>query len=543
MAVNLLRGKIDEMSKSRPSGYGMTDAGKTWCLKALHPADEGVPLCGMPDSTNFPTVTNSYNMLFRLNKSSAVTTPNWGFDLSIVPDFIQPIVFQQKDASGTPIGNWGEFLNPQLQVVGTSTYDNNRAAFMEIYEQWRMTYMSVTITQDAPALADEGLITACQAPTRWVETNPCLWQCTSGDSKDPVLNSKLKMNGCPSSAPPPLYLYNATTYPHVHSYFDQDMPSNFVQSGVTMPGGFVGKAKDGCYMPIKLTESAFEWKTAADVWLLGPHADEADDHPDAYPITIPSTDTYSLEWPYGYVDYQSTTPENGPNIFTAFLNQTAAPLGSWICGGSPILPWANQVVGHINLMNLDANAGIEIRVRMGMEARVGPGTLLTPQMKLSASVDEQAMYSYFAISRQLADAYPGSYNDLGKLWEVIKSIGRGLKPVLSAIPMTAPFVQPIEMLGDVVDSWVGSPKGQGPGKRQQQRQPVKTMEQAIASSVANQLNGRTQVVSKRPQPQKLTKAQKRARREALSQGLAPGGYARTEKLLWDDKSQTFSVRP
>jgi hypothetical protein len=494
MSVNLLRGKVDEMAKSRPSGLGTSEAGRTWCLKALHPADEGVPLAGMPDASNFPSVTSCLNVLFRVNAPTTLATPTWGFDMSVLPDLIQPLCLLRHDNSGVSDPFWGGLLNPQYEVAGASTYDNNRASFLAVYEQWRMTYMSVTITQDAPALADEGIITAVQTPSRWVETNPTLWNVTDPGRKSTDFDALKEKMGCKSVAPSAVFGAQLVTLPHVHSFNPSDNPTTLFATGVSMPGAYVGKAKDGLYMPLKLTKDAFDWKTQSDCWMLGNTLTEMDATPSAWPNLVPIV-ANSPNWPYGYSDYTATSPSNGATPVWAAWAQapSGGQIGGWTYGGSPLMPWANGILGHINVVNADKAASFQIRLRMGIEARVGPGTFMTPQQHLSYDVDEQAISTYFAISRQLADGYPGSYNDLGKLWEVIKSIGRSLKPVLSAVPMTQPFVGPISMLGDVVDSWVGkSPKGRVPEFSVQQKRQT-------PSSVGRMLEGRTQVSRRAPQ--------------------------------------------
>jgi hypothetical protein len=48
--------------------------------------------------------------------------------------------------------------------------------------------------------------------------------------------------------------------------------------------------------------------------------------------------------------------------------------------------------------------------------------------------DCRALDTYFAIARELKDAYPADYNDLGKIWDIISRVGKKVLPVLKVMP-------------------------------------------------------------------------------------------------------------
>jgi hypothetical protein len=101
-------------------------------------------------------------------------------------------------------------------------------------------------------------------------------------------------------------------------------------------------------------------------------------------------------------------------------------------------------VAHVSARNLALSTSYSFFFRYGIEMQVKPDSFLAPQMKLSPPYDPVALDSYFAIARELKDAYPSDYNDLGKLWDVIKSAASVALPVLS---MAGPYGKSAAMVG------------------------------------------------------------------------------------------------
>jgi hypothetical protein len=98
--------------------------------------------------------------------------------------------------------------------------------------------------------------------------------------------------------------------------------------------------------------------------------------------------------------------------------------------------------------------------------------------------DQVALDTYFAIARELKDAYPADYNDLGKIWDAISAASKKALPFLKKVPG---FSIPANLIGGVVTAgdWMRKagktppPKGKGKGKgkkkkpqqKQQQKKP------------------------------------------------------------------------
>lgn len=55
-----------------------------------------------------------------------------------------------------------------------------------------------------------------------------------------------------------------------------------------------------------------------------------------------------------------------------------------------------------------------------------PGTTLASFQRTSPVYDAMALAAYFSISRELKDAYPAEYNDLGKILGTIANVAKGV---------------------------------------------------------------------------------------------------------------------
>jgi hypothetical protein len=95
----------------------------------------------------------------------------------------------------------------------------------------------------------------------------------------------------------------------------------------------------------------------------------------------------------------------------------------------------NGNVAHLSARNLSNQTSFTFHFRIGIEIQLDPSSTLTPQLKLSPPFDPKALDVYFAIARELKDAYPADYNDAGKLWGAIKEALMVIAPpLLAAIP-------------------------------------------------------------------------------------------------------------
>jgi len=285
-----------------------------------------------------------------------------------------------------------EFQNPQL--TGPS-HGAKYVVFAGMAQRWRLAYASVTMHQDGPSLANQGSIVVSQPPVQ-------PYVARYGTSST-VTNSFI------SSTP-------------VHSYSVEDYP-NF-NTSQSMPNAYFARSKDGVYVPLKLTSTCQNWTSDADAVTN-----------DA-PRFGGSTNNFMLgDYNPHFVWPHWSTETLVMNLATGALACTRT---------SPLL---NATVAHICGENLSPETKMTCMFRFGIEVQVEPSSVLSPQQHLSPEHDPVALDTYFRIARELKDAYPADYNDLGKIWDAIASAAQYALPMLKTM---GPYGQALSLGGRAV---------------------------------------------------------------------------------------------
>lgn len=381
--------KLRTIIDAKQMTMGDTREGGDWCIKALHPSDPLTEVQGIPDQSAVPSVAVNYQSTFTLEAPVGTDpTGSWGFNGTLFPHPINFGTFDVFDDAGTHsyIRN---HLNEQLPGVGHAQKYTNFIA--NSAERWRLMYCSVTCYLDAAGLNNQGTLVACQAPLL-----PAY-----GSLAPPAT-----VAGAPSGR------YIAT---RAAIFTSRDMPD--FNTSQAMPNAYFGTAKDGLYMPLKLTKTCQEWhSTADDNVVAGGIARKTSPNGGAWYPLWDDTDTLN-KWPF----YDLHTP--GCAAATDTLS-SQGDVTSALC---------NDTVGHFSAVNLHPGARLTLFYRYGFELQVAPQQSLTPFQKLSPRYDPRALETYFAISRELKDAYPEEFNSLGKIWEVIKGVAQTVLPVVSTM--------------------------------------------------------------------------------------------------------------
>jgi hypothetical protein len=222
-----------------------------------------------------------------------------------------------------------------------------------------------------------------------------------------------------TSYPPGGAAWNQGEYKTV-GYTEEDLPA--YAASQSMPSAYLGRSRDGAYVPLKLTETCQDWVSESDSCYVTEWTKTVT--PLTEFLNVPVTNPGQI-WPH--VDLVPRYCNvNGGNLF---VGRTTSPMLS-------------GAFAHISGRNLSNQTSFTFYVRCGIEGQVHPSSSLAPQQKLSAPYDLQALEAYFAISRELKDAYPASYNDLGKLWDEISSAARTVLPM---IPALGPLTQSVKL--------------------------------------------------------------------------------------------------
>lgn len=293
--------------------------------------------------------------------------------------------YEWTDSTGTGYGN---YMNTQLDGA---THPLKLATLRTLAQRWRLTYMSVTMYQDGPDLANQGTIVACQPAVQASRLN---W-------------SGLNAAGNGTIAAYPMECYRVGDRP----LFDN------MQS---MPNAYFGRSKEGVYMPLRLTKTCQQWRSMENAV----HVMQSD-------LGDPQETTGTYQMPAAAVP--GVYPHS--NINCAYHNPGVG------FGGEATSAMCNDVWGMIAFKNVAVTTSFTFFVRAGYEIQCQPGTPYSTHLKLSPPHDPLALDTYFRISRELKDAYPADFNDLGKIWDVISSAAKTIAPALGFIPGIGPAIQ------------------------------------------------------------------------------------------------------
>lgn len=391
--------------------------GTDWLIKALHPSDPLTEVRGIPDQSSMPTTLLNW-------QSDVVITPEqgatgtWSADLTLLPD---PCMFGRWKATDSQGVRYGFQLNSQLSPTGT--YGECLRVLLNGAERWRLAYAGVTIYQDGPTLSDQGTVVAAQVPMEPRYYSPAATATTP--------------NGDPISCA------GAVTA----TYQDTDEPS--YSELVRMPNAYFSQSKYGCYMPLKLSTNHQRWISAKDlVWDGSNWPTNLGGSPAEYPI-IPAVQTFA-KFPYGANDGS----ESGQTC--AYFDYST---GSWAPVGATRSRLMNENVAHACFTNMSTQTRLVAYFRFGVEIQCLPSSIYSPYLKLSPPYDAGAIDAYFRISRELKDAYPADYNDLGKLWGVIKGVASKILPIVGHL---GPIGQVISTVGS---AFLSSSKEREAGKK------------------------------------------------------------------------------
>jgi len=378
---------------------GNTPSGSDWCLKALHPSDPIVEVRGIPDHSAIPSICMNYQTTVTLTPDPGFTGP-WAFDMALLPhpiNFGWIKTYAESDPTTCVLQT---VLNSQLDAA---SHQEAYQSFSKQAERWRLAYASVTVYQDGADLTNQGTMVVAQVPS------------------EPRYRAVHGPLDCLTADPGVLW-----TYPRLEIWdTDENCESSDVprfDSSQGMPNAYFGRSREGAYVPLKLTQTCQDWTSAADEVYFTYALSR---NPASQAIQIPTGPTTTD--PDSHFPHFSDT---AGSLAPACVDVKAGG-GGYVVNGTPTSPMLSGNLAHICARNLALTTSYSFFFRFGIEMQVKPFSLLAPQMKLSPPYDPVALDAYFAIARELKDAYPADYNDLGKLWSVIKTAASYALPMLA----------------------------------------------------------------------------------------------------------------
>jgi len=343
----------------------------------------------------------NYQTTARLAAAEGVEVP-WNFAATMLPHPVNFGFAVPVGTDNTTVGDFSPFLNQQLEGA---THKDKMASFIGTVERFRLAYYGVSIHFDGPALSNQGSVVVNQTACA-----PLQVFCSSKNGDDVTLARSAVC--APDSTNP--------------AVFGSDFP-NYDKSA-SMPNSYTGPVKDGLYIPLKLTKTCQQWRSRSDLVHWIPPTNGGPGY-----RFIPETAT-EIDYPH-------------PGLPSLAISEGIA------IDGEVTSPFLSDVVAHVCGRNISPQAALIFTFRVGIEAQVEPGTLLSPYQRVSPSYDSQALKAYFLVSRELKDAYPVDFNDLGKLWSVISAGLKAAAPALGAVhPLVGSLMTGISGVGDLIAS-------------------------------------------------------------------------------------------
>lgn len=386
--------RLSEKIKTMTTEFGSTPDGSAWCLKALHPSDPMVEVRGIPDKSAVPSTFLNYQTVTRIN-APAGTTEDWNFVAQFQPNPVNFGWWTNTDADEIGVGTFYGIPNSQLDGVDLAAKSRMWA---NTCERWRIAYAGITVHFEGPALSNQGTLAVCQTPYA---------------PRTRTLSAK-NVDGAYVTWPDVCFP-DGTFAPSWHR--GRDYPT--FATCESMPNSYVGEAKEGCYIPMKLTKTCQQWLSNSDRVAWSQSMTDVSSNDEC--IKLPSTAT-QLGYPH-------------PGLPCAFINSAGTA-----SSGANMPKNGSDIVANLIGRYLSPATALVVECRYGFEIQCEPGSALSPFLRMCPMYDSQAIKTYFAIARELKAAYPADYNDLGKLWDVIKRVASVVGPSLAFVPKIGPLL-------------------------------------------------------------------------------------------------------
>jgi len=364
--------KLRDIITAKGVPFGTTDTGSNWCIKALHPADPLLHVDGIPDQDAQPTVMLNKGGEFVIT-APVGATPAWSCDLNMLPSAVTHGYYAATDNGGhQSAGNIWDTSHGGTPAAAEYAFLNAGGI-----KRFRLAYMSYTVYLDAAGLSNQGSVAAAQFPN--IPTLRTICRDYEGEMHVTF----------PAAVWGPFPIFEELT---------------------KMGNCYTGDAKDGVYMPLKLDYTHQRWRSVwNDTFLPGNMVESA------IASIVPNAQPGNV---IPYVD-------------SSFISANAS-VGE--LAGSIISSLLQENMGQISFVNLAPSSRLVVHWRLGIECQVKPNAPYGIFQKVSPQYDPEAIRAYYLIARELKDAYPGDYNDLGKLWQKIKEAASIVGPIVASLP-------------------------------------------------------------------------------------------------------------
>jgi len=402
---------------------GVPTQARNWLVKALHPpapTESGA----MPDESYAPTVHIDYRPTVVIGPPPGLLTATWDLCIYAPPGDVNAAFYNAGSAgtdfnslAATPNASGVLALQTETQDISIVATSGDGLGAVEMVNRvpgtipagFRSSYRSVTAHLTASSLNDQGTVYAAQIPVG----SPTDDLCIQYDS---------------STMAPHLALVRTVA---TGVSFDEN------QLSVMSPRMYVAAAREGAYVPARLTGPSQPFVTRANAYgrvvQLSPPSFPATTAQFAYFLFS----EYAVTALPGVVGHNNRFLPRGVSIASGDggnEGNTRTFLDNGFFQGTFNPDTGYDNVNHtvIIFRGLSPSASVTLRAFVGLEIAPMPYSPLTPFVKLPPGPDEKALAIYYRVAADMASAYPARYNLFGSLLPLIGSAVTALWPSVKA---------------------------------------------------------------------------------------------------------------
>jgi hypothetical protein len=389
------------------SNAKVTPNGAKFVAKALHPASG--KWTGIPDAQTMPCVVLQDTAVAAISVPDNVTEGELWDCLLIKPpcDNLGAVVV--TGPSGTrfdePLGSYPanvdrRFLTLETLADNAQGYERvptisqptppdlpiaAQRAVASLPAAWRMAASSITVYNNSSALVDGGTVTAAQFTRK-------------ARHDIGVVSTSAVPEGTPNYFAEQLVL---------------DLPLNEESIAQLAPKGlYVGPAREGAYMPLKLAGPVQEMVGDAAILTTC----DGKDNTDGYTGMYSARQTGATGIP---ANYWVVANGGGRSSYTLPYRQTGTYNPDFSCLSSGVDQHVNW--GVVIFRSLPYEAALEVKVINVREVVPSRDSPWRRFVEPAEQFDEKAMRLYYQCAADMEQAYPARYNSLAMLLPIIKS--------------------------------------------------------------------------------------------------------------------------
>jgi hypothetical protein len=448
-----------------PFKCGSTPAGRAWALNAaLHPCGAGEiisshvgDLVGMPDTMTGAVVTPRYSgetqikfdrLMFATPPTTGFTT--WGADIIIPPipeiDYIYRLYNDGATEEASRVSKWNvvrlaNFTNPEVDpATGVAGVTMSSVGYGRV----RCIGSGHTFELDASATNDQGRVVAAQLAGQWtdMQINPPVVTQTTGSFVTQVTPDVTFGDALVS-----IRARGGKSTSNVQILTIPTQPEVLVTA---CPSVYQGQARDGAYVVTKFSSPLLGYQfakaypnsvytmtgtegdtTRAAVSYFQIQADEFGIDPVNIafgdPLTTNSTLFYDPTGPTPFGEFDGDSIGLTQDRFHPFVSGRSEMM-------TGVITFRNMVITD-GATASGATASIRVKSENYFECiphAMNPAS--TPFTHQPAPYDMKALEAVIVAGKQLGDAYPASYNDLGLIInKVVDALGGAGKKFLGDV--------------------------------------------------------------------------------------------------------------